>query len=103
MMSKATTLFCVILFTGSVVMRDVALSFFLDPLTTLVSAEIQHEKESTEKEGKEGHKEKDEHKIQCSLLILSELTGLSFHSLTDNPNLYNSIPGDVAVRPPEQA
>lgn len=63
MMSRKVTLFCVILFTGSLAVRDIALAFFLSPITTFVSAEMHQEKETSEKGEKQGNKEKDESKI----------------------------------------
>lgn len=92
-----------LMFAASLIIRDIALGLIFSPITTFVFAEIHNEKETSEKEAKEGAKEIDEYRLPFNHLHLhfaSETTASLPHA---DVSFYPSVIAEVQGRPPEVA
>lgn len=99
-MSKTSVLFCVLLCVGTLVGRDIVLSFYTSPWQIMLTGELQ-EKESSEKNGNENHKEKDESKIPSLDVHSYELAFALLRHAQNELNHYDSVILEVTPRPPK--
>lgn len=100
-MSRSATILYAMLFVTSLVIRDVALGFIFNPVTTFVFAEIHNEKETSEKGGKEGGKEIDEYRFPALHLHTRDLILSASGIPASYTPYYPSVITEVQGRPPE--
>lgn len=100
-MSRNATILYALLFTCSLVIRDVALGIFFNPVTTFVFAELHSEKESSEKGAKEGAKEIDEYRIPFLHTLAAQPAYTSSGIPASATPYYPSVIAEVQGRPPE--